>query len=173
MERTASQSTVRAGRIDRSRIAGRATDLADSGRRPSTERVDASAFRRPVVAALLEMLPVGTLVFGADGVLLFANDAARQLWSEAQTSPASGSFDAAVAHALLAGDVVREVTFEFRERPDDSRADRGRARSIMLGATPVRDEHGDVEAIVMTLEDVTARTQLTRLQPALDSIARL
>jgi PAS domain S-box-containing protein len=164
---------LRAGRIDRSWPAGRGDDPADLNRRPSIERFDDSAFRSPVVAALLEMLPVGTLLFAPDGVLLFANVAGRRLWAEAQAAAESGNFDAAVAHALLTGDVVREEAFEIRTRSLDSRAGRGSARWILLGSVPVRDEHGDVEAIVMTLEDITARTQLARLQPLLDSLSRL
>ncbi len=62
-----------------------------------------------------------------------------------------------LAQALSAGETVRaeEVVFQV---PD------GRSVTVMMNATPIRSEEGELESVVVTLQDMTALEELERLR---------
>lgn len=127
-----------------------------------------------MVATLLATLPVGVLLLREDGTPLYVNDAARELWRAAHATAAPSPLDALVARALLAAETVRGEELELVGSPwaDDLRGRRS-VRWVRVTAVPVRDARCHVNALVVHLEDISARKELAQLQPMLDSIARL
>ncbi len=126
-----------------------------------------------IITALLLHLPVGVLLLAKDGALTYANDAARHFWSAAHASAASADLDAIVTRALLAGETVRgqEITLGAGS-PLESR-DWLRGRRFCVNATPLSGARDGMDGLVMTVEDVTARSEMERFRPMIESIARL
>ena len=131
---------------------------------------------RTDLEVLIDTSPVGVAVFdaGSGALASFNQEAARIL--EALRTPgrpveqllevltirrADGREvsleELTLAQALSAGETVRaeEVVFGV---PD------GRRLSVMMNATPIRSEEGELESVVVTLQDMTALEELERLR---------
>ena len=131
---------------------------------------------RADLEALIDTSPVGVAVFDAgNGALVsFNQETARIL--EALRTPdhpveqllevltirrADGREvslqELTLPQALSAGETVRaeEVVFGV---PD------GRSVTVMMNATPIRSEEGELESVVVTLQDMTALEELDRLR---------
>jgi hypothetical protein len=144
--------------------------LADSRSEATTPRLH---WTPALVEALITTLPIGLVVLAKDGSLVYANDAARPFWSEAHTAAAPSAFDAIVARALLAGEVVRGKAITLDTRVSA----RGRGwmvqRHYLVNATPFGIAREEVDGLLITVEDVTARAEMERFRPMIESIARL
>jgi nitrogen fixation/metabolism regulation signal transduction histidine kinase len=149
--------------------------------RPSVSTVDAAPLAtEPLVngipgfiATLMVGLPVGVLLLATDGALTYANDAARDFWATAHAGSASADFDAIVTRALLAGEIVRGEQITLNTRNHRERHDWLRWRHFLVNATPLSVARDGMDGIVMTVEDVTARTEMDRFRPMIESLARL
>ena len=126
-----------------------------------------------IITTLLLHLPVGVLLLGRDGALTYANLAARRFWSAVHASAASGKFDAIVTRALLAGETVREQEITLDASTDHERRDWLGGRRFIVNATPLAGARDGMDGLIMTVEDVTARSEMERFRPLIESIARL
>ncbi len=171
------------GSTMRNHIAEHASDNARAVSRgprvdaPADSRTEAPAPRLhwtpALVEALITTLPIGLIVLAKDGSLVYANDAARPFWSEAHTAAAPSAFDAIVARALFAREVVRDEAITLDARVSA----RGRERIVgchyLVNATPLSMARDEVDGLLITVEDITARTSMERFRPMLESISRL
>ena len=126
-----------------------------------------------VIATLMLGLPVGVLLLAMNGALTYANDAARDFWSAAHAGTASADFDAIVTRALLAGEIVHDQELTLDARNHHERRDWLRGRHFIVNATPLSVARDGMDGVVMTVEDVTARTAMDRFRPMIESLARL
>jgi PAS domain-containing protein len=126
-----------------------------------------------LVEALLTTLPIGLVVLAKDGSLVYANDAARPFWSEAHAAAAPSGFDATVARALLAREVVRGKVVTLDPRVSTRGRERTVGRHYLVNATPLCGAQDEVDGLLITVEDITARVELERFRPMIESIARL
>jgi PAS domain-containing protein len=126
-----------------------------------------------LIQALVTTLPIGLVVLAKDGSLVYANDAARPFWSEAHTAAAQSAFDAIIARALLAHEVVRGQVITL----DPLAPTRGRElmmkRHYLVNGTPLSIAREEADGLLITVEDITARTEMERFRPMIESIARL
>ena len=131
---------------------------------------------RAYLETLIDTTPVGVVVFNAGtGVPVSLNREARRL-VDGLTNPGQTAeqlldvltFRRAdgreislrefpLAEALSTGETVRAEEIVIGV-PD------GRSVSVLLNATPIRSEEGEVESVVVTLEDMTALEELDRLR---------
>ena len=131
---------------------------------------------RAYLETLIDTSPVGVVVFNAGtGVPVSLNREARRL-VDGLTNPGQTAeqlldvltFRRAdgreislrefpLAEALSTGETVRAEEIVIGV-PD------GRSVSVLLNATPIRSEEGEVESVVVTLEDMTALEELDRLR---------
>ena len=142
---------------------------------PAPPRPTAPALSAAVAEALLASLPVGVMLAGADGRLLYLNAAARRLRADGEVppqrrlrpdGPVAWATDLALARALLTGEVVRDEVVEY--------AGAGRRRRwVRIGATPVRDAAGAVRLGVLTVADATAERHEADWAPTIEALARL
>jgi PAS domain-containing protein len=154
-------------------------------KRPSTPDLQTEPVREPPwIAALFEQLPVGVIITDAAGRIVRANEMARSLRGSCYWPRfgglTSGDADHPVrpmatpeerlewelARALLMGETVRDEHVELL-------GDGGARRWLSVSVTAVPDDDGRIVSGVVTLEDVTARTRLDTLAPALEMLARL
>lgn len=126
-----------------------------------------------MVEALITTLPVGLVVLAKDGSLVYANGAARPFLAEAHAAAAPSAFDALVARALLAGEVVRGRAISFGPRTSARGPAWTVGRHYLVNATPLCVAGDEVDGLLITVEDVTARKELERFRPMIESIARL
>ena len=126
-----------------------------------------------MVEALVTTLPIGLIVLAKDGSLVYANDAARPFWSEAHTAAAPSAFDAIVGRALLAREVVRGEAITLDPRVSARGHDRMVRRRYLVNATPLHVAAEEVDGLLITVEDITARAEMERFGPMIESIARL
>ena len=126
-----------------------------------------------IITTLMLHLPVGVLLLARDGALTYANVAARRFWAAAHASAASGDFDAIVTRALLAGEAVRDQEITLDASCCDEGRDWLRGRRFIVNATPLSSARDGMDGLVMTVEDVTARSEMERFRPLLESMARL
>jgi len=148
-------------------------------------RVDAVADRRTegttprlswtpaMIEALITTLPIGLVVLAKDGSLVYANDAARPFWAEAHAAAAPSAFDAIVARALLAREVVRDEAITLDPRISAPGHERMVGRHYLVNATPLYVGPEEVDGLLITVQDITARTAMERFRPMIESIARL
>jgi PAS domain S-box-containing protein len=126
-----------------------------------------SDLERQRLQAVLEVLPVGVAIADAQGQLLEANKAFRDIWGEGAPLPATieeydrykGWWSAngtpiaaqewALARALTAGEVSsgEEVEIETLD---------GRHKVALKSAAPIRNEAGTIVGAVAALVDITA-----------------
>ena len=131
---------------------------------------------RAYLETLIDTSPVGVVVFNAGtGVPVSLNREARRL-VDGLTNPGQTAeqllgvltFRRAdgreislrefpLAEALSTGETVRAEEIVIRV-PD------GRSVSVLLNATAIRSEEGQVESVVVTLQDMTALEELDRLR---------
>ncbi|MBI3910411.1 MAG: PAS domain S-box protein [Armatimonadetes bacterium] len=112
----------------------------------------------------------GVVVVDAEGRLLQANRAAEQLlgidttpgerlltagWFSAEGKPLT-SDALPTARAVATGQTIRNVPVAVRREPGLPQ------RELNISATPLRDEKGNVTAVVGVLHDVTAQNRLVR-----------
>jgi nitrogen fixation/metabolism regulation signal transduction histidine kinase len=126
-----------------------------------------------IITKLIQHLPVGVLLLGKDGALSYANDAARHFWSAAHTGAVSAEFDAIVTCALLAGEAVRDQKITVDASSPGEERDWLRGRHFIVNATPLSRARDGLDGLVMTVEDVTARSEMQRLRPMIESLTRL
>jgi PAS domain-containing protein len=126
-----------------------------------------------IIATLMLRLPVGVLLLAMDGALTYANDAARDFWSAAHAGAASADFDAIVTRALLAGEIVNGQELTLDRQSHHKRRDWLRGRHFIVNATPLIAARDGIDGVVMTVEDVTGRTEMERFRPMIESLARL
>ena len=130
---------------------------------------------RADLETLIDTSPTGVVVFdGETGVPVFNREAARILENlltpeqtpeqlletlTVQRMDGRETFlqEVSVAQALSAGETLRaeEVVFQV---PD------GRRVTVLLSATPIRDEQGGMKSYVVTLQDMTPLEELDRLR---------
>ena len=113
-----------------------------------------------VLDVMLEQLPLGVLVADRDGRVVYANGAARDL----------GLADGAalrwtIMRALLTGDRVRgeAITLPTPGWPP---------RRLSVDVVPAL-RAGAADAVVLTVADVTARSQAAEWQPLIESLMNL
>ncbi len=152
-------------------------------RKPIEPRTETA--REPVwLAPLLDQLPVGVIVTDAAGRVVRANEVARSLRGSCYWPSFSGVTSDESAHpvrplatpierlewelarALLMGETVHDERVELL-------GDDGTRRWLSVSVTAVRDDAGQIVSGVVTMHDVTARTRLEALAPALETLARL
>ncbi|MDQ6828744.1 MAG: PAS domain-containing protein [Gemmatimonadota bacterium] len=126
-----------------------------------------------IISALLMRLPVGILLLARDGALAYVNDAARRFWAAAHASAAPSDFDAIVTRALLAGETVRDAEITLDVCGSQDARDWLSGRHFIVDATPLSAARDGVDGLVMTILDVTARREMERFRPLIESIARL
>ncbi|ELY50544.1 PAS domain-containing sensor histidine kinase [Natronococcus jeotgali] len=129
--------------------------------------------QRRQLETLFRVLPVGAVVADADGSLVRANAAAREIWGgdvfDAESVDEYEKYDAVWADSgdpvepdewtmsqVLRGEEVTEPNV-YEIRTFD-----GQRRIIMEHGMPVRDSRGDVRRAVVTLTDVTERREYRR-----------
>lgn len=143
---------------------------ADSRTEATTPRLH---WTPALVEALITTLPIGLVVLAKDGSLVYANDAARPFWAEAHTAAAPSAFDAIVARALFAREVVRGEAITFDPRVSARGRERMVGRHYLVNATPLYVAPEEVDGLLITVEDITARIEMERFRPIIESIARL
>lgn len=148
----------------------RADAVADSRTEATTPRL---RWTPAMIEALISTLPIGLVVLAKDGSLVYANEAARPFWSEAHAAAAPSAFDAIVARSLLAGEVVRGEAITLDRRVSARGRDRMVGRHYLVNATPLYVAPEEVDGLLITVEDITARTEMERFRPMIESIARL
>ena len=131
---------------------------------------------RADLETLIDTSPVGVLVFDAKtGVLASVNREARRIVSGLHKPDGSAeelldmlTFRRAdgreisleefpLAQALSTGETVRAEEIVL-QAPD------GRSVTTLVNATPIRSEEGEVESVVVTLQDMTPLEELERLR---------
>jgi PAS domain-containing protein len=130
-------------------------------------------FTPAMVAALVATLPIGVVLLSMDGSVVYANDAARPLWTNAHACAAPAPLDAIIARALLAGVVVRDE--ELAIDPVVARRDHHWicGQHLVVSATPLSRAQHEMDGLLVTLEDVTARKEMAHLRPMIESLVRL
>ena len=131
------------------------------------------ARQRRELETLFDVLPVGAVVADADGSLLRANDAAREIWGgdvfDAQSVDEYEKYTATWAdsgdpvgpkdwtmYQVLQGEAVMQPNVYEIEAFD------GERRIIMEHGMPVYDDYGNVSRAVVTLTDITERRESKR-----------
>ncbi|AGB36227.1 PAS domain-containing sensor histidine kinase [Natronococcus occultus] len=147
---------------------GALTDITERKR----AELEAETQRRQL-ETLFRVLPVGAVVADADGSLVRANAAAREIWGgdvfDADSVDEYEKYAAVWADSgkpvepdewtmsqVLRGEEVTEPNV-YEIRTFD-----GERRIIMEHGMPVRDERGDVDRAVVTLTDITERREYQR-----------
>ena len=134
---------------------------------------------RADLETLINTSPVGVVVFDArTGVLVSFNREARRIVGGLQTPgcPVEQVLDVItvrradgreislaefpLAQALSTGEIVRAEEIVLKA-PD------GRSVTTLVNATPIRSEDGEVESVVVTLQDMTPLEELERLRAEL------
>ena len=147
-----------------------ATAIANARRHREEQRARAD------LETLIEMSPVGVVVFNArTGVLESLNREARRIGDilrnpdqspemlldvltfERADRPEVSLREFPMAELLRASDTVRAEEIIMRV-PD------GRSVTALVNATPIRSESGEVESVVVTLQDMAAVEELERLR---------
>lgn len=126
-----------------------------------------------MVEALVATLPIGLVVLAKDGSLVYANDAARPFWAEAHAAAAPSAFDAIIARALLAREVVRGEAIALEPRASERGSERTAERHYLVNVTPLYVTPNEVDGLLITVEDITSRTEMERFRPMIESLARL
>ena len=131
---------------------------------------------RANLETLIDTSPVGVVVFDAQtGVPVSFNRESRRMMGELQTPecPAEQLLDVLtirradgsemaldefpLAQALSTGETVHAEEFVMQ-------APNGRSVTTLVNATPIRSEDGEVESVVVTLQDMTPLEKLERLR---------
>jgi len=119
-------------------------------------RVSAAA-----IDLLLESLPVGVLVVDRDGRVRYANESARAMRVERLEA-----FQWVVTRALLTEDAVREEEIEVVS-PGAPR------RWLSAHVIPARAPGQAVTGALVTISDVTAKTQMRAWNPVIETLVNL
>ncbi|NEU56180.1 PAS domain-containing protein [Halorussus sp. MSC15.2] len=145
--------------------------LADITERKRAEQ--ALDEHRKQLETLFEVLPVGVVVADADGRLVEANDAAKELWGGdvfdaecvtdydryrgwwADTGDPVAPEEWTMARVLRGEEVTEPDVFEIE-------TDDGERRIVMIHGMPVRDADGEVARGVVTQTDITDRREYQR-----------
>jgi nitrogen fixation/metabolism regulation signal transduction histidine kinase len=144
--------------------------LADSRTEATTTRLE---WTPALVEALIRTLPIGLVVLAKDGSLVYANEVARPFWSEAHAAAAQSAFDAIIARALLAHEVVRGTVITLDPLVSAHGRELSMKRHYLVNGTPLSIAREEGDGLLITIEDVTARTEMERFRPMIESIARL
>ena len=150
-------------------------------RSETTECLTPAAERSPtripwtpgVIEALVATLPVGIVLLSMDGSVVYANDAARPLWTNAHASEARPALDNIIARALLAQIEVRDQEITLDPCLFGHDRDWIHGRHLLVSATPLCRARDDMDGLLVTIEDVTARKEMELAQPMFESLARL
>ncbi|WP_440771503.1 PAS domain S-box protein [Natronorubrum sp. DTA28] len=132
--------------------------------------------------SLFEILPVGVIVAEQNGGIVEANRAAKEIWGVDEFD--ADSFDDydqfpvrwadtgepleldewTIARVLRGEEVTDPGTFEIDSKD-------GNRRILSVRGMPIRDAHGDVTRAVITLSDITERTEYQRrLEETIDQL---
>lgn len=126
-----------------------------------------------VIAALVATLPIGIVLLSMNGSVVYANDAARPLWTNAHASSARGALDNIIGHALLAQVVLRDQELTVDPCLPDHGCDRLHGHHLLVSATPLCRARDEMDGLLVIIEDVTAQHEMERVLPMLESLARL
>ncbi len=148
------------------RVSRRETKLQDD----ATRQVDAERQR---LQAVIDNLPVGVrLVRTPDSHVILQNDLAEELFPaeiwNGMTRPERIEFfkmskpdgtllspsEAPIARAIAAGTTVHDIEFSIDTTKSASVATGGR-RHLLASASPIRDDQGNITAVVVVMQDVT------------------
>lgn len=113
------------------------------------------------VDLLIDQLPTGVMIVDRDGRTVYANGAARALGID-HLEPLQW----AVTRALLTEDAVREDEIEI-VAPGQPR------RWLSAHVVPVRVSGRGVNAALVTLTDVTAKTRMRAWDPVIETLVNL
>ncbi|ELY45394.1 PAS domain S-box protein [Natronorubrum tibetense] len=123
--------------------------------------------------SLFEILPVGAIVAEQNGGIVEANRAAKEIWGvdaldadsfddydqfpvrRADTGESLERDEWTIARVLQGEEVTEPGTFEIDSRD-------GEQRILSVRGMPIRDARGDVTRAVITLSDITERTEYQR-----------
>ncbi|SDL04612.1 PAS domain S-box protein [Natronorubrum texcoconense] len=122
---------------------------------------------------LFELLPVGVVVANADGQLVEANDAAKEIWGGDVFDAASvEEYEQYTARWAETGESVepgewtmsRVLEGEVVTDPDifEIEAADGEERIVMIHGMPVRDANGEISRGVVTQTEITERREYQR-----------
>jgi hypothetical protein len=125
-----------------------------------------------LLAALVPTLHIGVMLFAADGTLEYANDAALPLRDDVHNACAPSPLDAIVTRGLLAGETAHDVEVVCGGWLNDHGEWRP-SRDVLVNATLIPSVSAEGNGLLVTLEDVTARRELERLRPMLQTLGRL
>lgn len=141
-------------------------DTTPAERQTLVEEALESSAANALLSAVLASMPVGVIVCDAGGKMLMNNEQSQEILGEqvggmvgrprrdyALYRPDGAPFptdDMPLARALAQGKTIQGVEILIR------RAD-GEERTLLIGATPVRDETGEIASGVMVFQDVTER----------------
>jgi PAS domain S-box-containing protein len=147
---------------------GALTDITERKR----AELEAEKQRRQL-ETLFRVLPVGAVVADADGALVRANAAAREIWGGDVFD--ADSVDEYEKYTAVWADSGEPVELEERTMSQVLRGEEvtepnvyeirtfdGERRIIMEHGMPVRNERGDVDRAVVTLTDITERREYQR-----------
>jgi PAS domain-containing protein len=165
----------------RSETADRLTPDTSRGSRSAPHSATVTADRSParmlwtpgVIAALVATLPIGVVLLSMDGSVVYANDAAWPLWTNAHTSASGAALDNIIARALLAQIVVRDQEITVDPCLPGHDRDWIHGHHLQVSATPLCRARDEMDGLLVTIEDVTARTEMERVRPMFESLARL
>jgi PAS domain-containing protein len=114
-----------------------------------------------VIDAVIEQLPVGIAVAGADGRLIYANRAAR-----AFPPVCESVLHTVLEKAILTGTEARVERVEYRGSTPWR-------RWVSITASPIAGPNGCARGAVATVVDDTASIQATEWRPIIESLQRL
>ncbi len=148
------------------RVSRRESRLQDE----ATRQVDTERQR---LQAVIDNLPVGVrLVRTPDSRVILQNDMAEELfpaeiWNSMtrperieyfKMSKPDGTLlspgEAPVARAIAAGTTVHDIEFSV-ETGKRTGGPAGRRRHLLASASPIRDDHGNITAVAVVMQDVT------------------
>ena len=115
-----------------------------------------------ILDALLPQLPVGVIVAGPTGAIMYSNELGRRILADASTHDRA---EWALARSLLMGETVRDDRMEI--------ASAGARRWLDVSATPIRSAANRIDGAVVTFVDVTAERNAAAWRPAIESLQRL
>lgn len=118
--------------------------------------------RDPLIATLVDQLPVGVLVADREGNVELANDITRDLVARRPVAP----IDWIIARVLLTGEMVRNEEVMFLDEHDEW-------RTLSVCATPVREAPDVITHALVTFLDVTERNRGRDWEPVIRALSRL
>ena len=153
-------NTLVAPRVGRTERTDTAREVLPARVTTFSSAADAQRVTPAEMDAFFEQLPVGVLLVDRDARVVYANETARALQVE-KLDP----LQRLIMRVLLIGDPARDDEMQV--------VTSGRRRWMSAHAMPVRGAESGVNAVFVTVSDMTARHKLDAWNPVIESLVNL